>query len=139
MPYLGGEAIGSCGCASLVDIHHKPKENVYQIAKQNEDWEAAFVVWSDVLSRDSNGNKLYHYIRRHFPKSSVTRTKKAKNPNSGNQIAVYVWRLPRKKLKSWAKQVDKEKEEKRRARRESRYTGVTIPESSFSLSGGWFV
>ena len=92
----------SCGVRQIDGLLNKPKDNLMQIAKalyvHRES--AAFIQWSDVWGRNKKGNRLYHYIKRNFPKSSVQRTKTAKNPNSGNTICVYTWKVPRN-LKKW--------------------------------------
>ena len=65
----------------------------------------AFIQWSDVWGRNKNGNRLYHYIRKQFPRSSIQRTKPVRNPNSGNKICVYTWQVPRD-FKKWCKKND---------------------------------
>jgi len=102
--YLAGTDM-SCGVQQMTDItHESPKENLLSLGDQmyNQGLICAFVQWSDVWGRNKGGNKLYHYIRRHFPKSSIQRTKTAKNPNSRNRICVYIWKVPRN-FKSWWK------------------------------------
>ena len=98
----------SCGVQQIDGLFNKPKNNLERIAKKMFGTPyaegVAFVQWSDVFGRNEKGNRLYHYIKRKFPKSSIQRTKTAKNPNSGNRICIYTWKIPRN-FKTWYKKV----------------------------------
>lgn len=98
----------SCGVRTLHDLWGDPYNHIINLGRDifvdNEDYSAAFVIWSDVWGRDTNGNSLYRFIKKTFPNSEVLRTKKKVNPNSGNQICVYIWRFPRNFRKWYMKQ-----------------------------------
>lgn len=103
----------SCGVSELTGLTNDPKQMLIDIGKEfyMEDSSFAFLTWSDVWGRNKRGNKLYHYIRRQFPNSNVIRTKKARNPSSGNQICVYVWKIPRG-FKKWFNSYEVAEEDK---------------------------
>lgn len=48
----------------------------------------------------TSGDKLASYIRR-YRLGSVSAARKARNPNSGNILGVYVWTVNRKALAKW--------------------------------------
>jgi len=100
--YLCGTDM-SCGVQQMSGLVRKPIDNLLAAADQiyDEDAQCAFLMWSDVWGRNKNGNRLYHYIRRNFPKSNLQRTATAKNPNSQNIICVYTWKIPRGFKKWW--------------------------------------
>ena len=96
----------SCGIQQFEGLSSSPRENLQTIGRQiyKQSRPCAFVIWSDVWGRNQRGNKLYHYIRKIFPRHSIQRTTKAKNPSSGNQICVYTWKVPKRFEKWWKKE-----------------------------------
>lgn len=90
----------SCGVVEIVGLRHDPKDTLFEFGTESPG--CAFVQWSDVWGRYKKGNRLYHYIRKTFPRSFIQRTKPAKNPNSHNRICIYTWRIP-KNFHSWYK------------------------------------
>lgn len=102
MPSVEGCDI-SCGVAQLFNLTNKPLESVIAIGDTiyGDECKYAFVTWSDVWTKGgrSRGSRLYRFIRKTFPSSSVVRTRTARNPNSGNEICVYVWKVP--KFRNW--------------------------------------
>lgn len=88
----------SCGVRNINGLWDNPEEILIHI--YIEDHSFTFLQWSDVWGRYENGNKLYHFIRKNFPRSSIQRTKPGKNPNSKNKICIYTWQVP-KNFKSW--------------------------------------
>ena len=92
----------SCGVDQLFDLDKEPKDTLVCLGDNifEDGGKIAFVAWSDIWGKNKRGSKLYHYIRKQFPKSQVVRTKKGKNPNNGNQICVYIWKIPRN-FKKW--------------------------------------
>lgn len=95
----------SCGVMQMEGVNSAPKGILLDLGNEiyNEYMKCAFVQWSDVWGRNKGGNKLYHYIRRNFPKSQLQRTKTAINPNTRNKICVYIWKIPRNFKKWWVK------------------------------------
>jgi len=100
--YLCGTDM-SCGIQQMSGLTNEPIDNLIAAGNQmyDEDAACAFLMWSDVWGRYKKGNRLYHYIRRTFPKSSIQRTSTAKNPHSHNIICVYTWKIPRGFKKWW--------------------------------------
>lgn len=94
----------SCGVRNINGLSPIPEKTLLDVYSKEESF--AFLQWSDVWGRYENGNKLYHFIRKHFPRSSVQRTKPLKNPNSTNKICIYTWRVP-KNFKNWCVKVKK--------------------------------
>lgn len=94
----------SCGAVELESLDDNPEDSLLDLGAcsyEENDAPFAYAIWSDVFGRYRRGNKLYHYIRKNFKRSEIVRTKSARNPNSGNTIAVYVWRIPNKRFKKW--------------------------------------
>lgn len=89
----------SCGVRNMSGLTDDPRQLLLSLDSELFD-DTAFVQWSDVWGRYENGNKLYHYVRKQFPRSSIIRTKPARNPNSGNRICVYTWKIP-KNFSKW--------------------------------------
>lgn len=102
----------SCGVNQLYGVSRGSPENILRDMSQYmygpyHSRKFAFVTWSDVWrpKTGGGGNKLYNYIRKHFPGSHIYRSRKSVNPNSGNKICVYYWKIPRKRFKKWAKKM----------------------------------
>ena len=98
----------SCGVRQLYSLHADPDDNLADLGHYLYDtdnvWNnAAFIVWSDRWGRNRSGNKLYHRIKKLFPKSHIQRTRKAYNPSSGHNICVYTWQLPKGFKRWWGK------------------------------------
>lgn len=94
----------SCGVSQLSEISSISINNLSDLgnAMYNEaDGNCAFIIWSDIWGKNKPGNRLYHYIKKEFPKSHVQRTAKAVNPNSKNTICVYTWKIPREFKRWW--------------------------------------
>lgn len=96
----------SCGVMQMEGISYGTSNSILiQLGEEMylQGMNCAFVTWSDRWGRNRGGNKLYHFIRRRFPKSNLQRTKAARNPNSGNKICLYIWQIPRG-FKTWWKE-----------------------------------
>lgn len=105
MAYIDDSGI-SCGVIELSGLDNDPVRCLESLGDDlylDNYHKGAFVVWSDIFGKNMPGNKLYHYVRKTFPKSNLSRTKEARNPNSGNKICVYVWKIPRN-FKTWWKE-----------------------------------
>lgn len=88
----------SCGILELTRLTRSPKADLLQAlhSRQGES-ELPIWIWSNTNQR------LYDYIKKTFGESGLTMSKWARNPNTGNKICVFTWRVNRRKLRAWYK------------------------------------
>lgn len=63
-------------------------------------WSGAFVVYSDISDDFRIGENLTDYIR--TQELGTVQSQTSHNPNSGNELRMYVWKIDRTKLAEWA-------------------------------------
>lgn len=60
----------------------------------------AFYIYSAISGEDTGQKNLTKYIKSE-KLGEVLKTKSSINPNSGNRITVWIWRVNKKNLKAW--------------------------------------
>ncbi len=117
------ERVSCCGLreAEDVGVHETPEEALqdlcanastadpYGRSEANQLFQPSLGGFSHIVftgaaatSRRTYADKLAAYIRRH-KLGAVTTARKARNPNSGNILGVYVWTVNRRVLAAWYK------------------------------------
>ena len=100
-----------CGIKELDGIkesENTAKRSVLYIAgaqrvaeKEDDGDEFAFIIFSDTYSAP-RGKALANYITKNKP-GSIRKTLSRENPNSGNDLTVWVWAIHQNNLKAWFK------------------------------------
>jgi hypothetical protein len=86
--------INCCGLKELLGVSY---DSPRTLAVEAGNAGVPFLVFSDVATRGT-AQKFAAYIRKHKLGTCAT-TRKAINPNSGNQLKVYLWRVDRRALR----------------------------------------
>ena len=129
MPKVDGSELtldhsnASCGITTIWGLNNQPKYIVHRVMeyRTHRDYKyirEAFVIFSDTNSRRKNltigGFALAKYIQDH-KLGDIWESPVRTNPNTGNEIVVWVWMPPHKSFSVFAKQlpvVSKEESEK---------------------------
>ena len=99
----------SCGVRQLynVELIHEKYEwlrELKQLAKGNGDF--AYLIFSDVIREEIGGKILAEEIVK-AGLGSIGKSEEAINPNTGNRICVWLWRVTPKQITSFVKVKDK--------------------------------
>lgn len=96
----------SCGMLELSNITVDSERVLYQLASRlyhhSRGNPAAFVLWSGTLD---GGWGLFKFIEKLYLEKTgdngLTTIGPAENPVTGNQILVFVWKIPHEEFKVW--------------------------------------
>lgn len=95
-----------CGIRELDGVQgSNAGEIVLNAAQQwcEDDMDAAFIFFSVIDMYASTGKALQEYIKKQ-KLGSVTRMRPTHNPNSGNMLTMYVWRVNKTNLRRYWRQ-----------------------------------
>lgn len=84
-----------CGIKEMTNVQNSTVRQMVTLVKSTQ---SPFIVFSTV--RGTNGKDLASYIKLNGL-GTATKNKPALNPNSGNMLTVWVWRVDRKALKAF--------------------------------------
>jgi hypothetical protein len=90
----------SCGVSELSQLDEDPDSDLASSMDDILNEGSPFYLFSDTVDRN-RGERLRTYILKHHL-GSVLRSRVKTNPNSGNDIRVFIWTVDYKKFKSWA-------------------------------------
>jgi len=96
----------SLQCCAIREIsgieNYTPKETVKQVAKEYccSDEKSAFLLFTFYANR-KKGDNLKKFIEKN-KLGTVTKSRAKKNPNSGNNINIFIWSIGRINFKKWA-------------------------------------
>lgn len=95
-----------CGLLELVDIsdHCGDAESVLLNHAYDVSGNVCGVLFTQA-SRGTYGDKLANYIRKH-QLGTVTSTRLGANPNTGNHIKLFVWKVNEKALDRWINKME---------------------------------
>lgn len=89
---IGIEDLQCCGVKELVGVRDKPEDIIEEIAAFHvEDQGFRYLIYTDTKTFPG-GKRLTNFIRSK-KLGSVTSPRMGVNPNSGNKLKAYLWRL----------------------------------------------
>lgn len=102
-----------CGVKEITEVDAPPKAIINGIVDDifgENGMDCAFLIFTDAL-REGNGRKFKNYILKN-ELGTVIESGRKENPNSGNNIRVWIWTPDMKKLKEIYKENDKKREKR---------------------------
>ncbi len=115
MPYINAD-IDCCGIAELVDIQlaRTPEDAILPVYRGTHD--QGIILFSEARLRDNGsltdwkgiGNQIRDFIRAK-KLGTVVQLPTTKNPNSGNHVRAYLWRVNRTAMMKWGEEFVKDK------------------------------
>lgn len=101
------EDTSCCGVDEITSLNSKPEQTLLEVCEDKYSaWGDgavhAFLIFTDAV-KYKHGAQLEKYIIKHKLGTIYKTAKSRRNPNSGNQIMVYIWAPNERTLKRWYK------------------------------------
>jgi hypothetical protein len=101
----------SCGVVELSGLTSDPRKMLYAIATYlyhpSRGEPGAFLVWSDLSRKGSNGQALHQFLSDELIGNGYTNQpleQQAENPATSNEISIWTWTILHDTFKSWYKE-----------------------------------
>lgn len=86
-----------CGLREIQNIYNSEPKDVLAVLRPRM---APFVVFSFPNNNEGKGKEITEYIRK-YKMGEVYKTPDALNPNSGRQLAIYIWMVDYAGYDAW--------------------------------------
>ena len=105
MTYIQIHALQCCGVKEIAGISNDPIEGIMRDIVENRymaSVRCAYYLYTDAAPSAPKGKELTEFIKSH-DLGLVTIAPPARNPNSGNVVTTFMWKINERNLFAWAK------------------------------------